>query len=82
MLILLIRGPKAPGNDIVVLTSIDDLIELWEVEVNTYDASKKEYFLMHATVMWTINDFSVYVNLSRWSTKVNGMSLYQGHLFF
>jgi hypothetical protein len=37
--------------------------------VPTYDAATKGYFTMRAALMWTINDFSAYGDLSGWSTK-------------
>ncbi|XP_061358748.1 uncharacterized protein LOC133302941 [Gastrolobium bilobum] len=68
---LLIPGPRAPGNDIDVYLQplIDELKELWEKGVETYDASVKETFQLHASILWTINDFPAYANLSGWSTK-------------
>jgi len=67
----LILGPRAPGNDIdVYLQSlIDELKELWDNGVESYDASMKETFQLHALILWTINDFLAYENLSGWSTK-------------
>lgn len=71
MLSLLIPSPKSPGNDIDVFLQplIDELKELWETGVNTYDAHRKETFNMRAVLMWTIQDFPAYANLSGWSTK-------------
>ena len=71
MMTLLIPGPKCPGNDIDVYLQpmIDELRELWEVGVETYDAYSKLNFRLHAAIMWTINDFPAYGNLSGWSTK-------------
>lgn len=68
MLSMIIPGPKAPGNDIDTYLQplIDDLKELWEVGVPTYDAYKKETFQLHASLLWTINDFPAYGNLSGW----------------
>ncbi|XP_015165497.1 uncharacterized protein [Solanum tuberosum] len=68
---LLIPGPKAPGNDIDVYLEplIDELRELWYYGVDTFDASRKENFCMRAALLWTINDFPAYANLSGWSTK-------------
>lgn len=37
--------------------------------VQTYDVSKEQYFRMHAAVLWTVNDFPAYGDLSGWSTK-------------
>ncbi|KAK2656071.1 hypothetical protein Ddye_009123 [Dipteronia dyeriana] len=63
---LIIPGPKIPGNDIDVYLRplIDELYELWENGVNTYDVSTNQNFQMNAAVIWTINDFPAYVNLS------------------
>ena len=48
MLFLLISGPRQPGNDIdIYLASlIVDLITLWEVGVQVYDAHKQELFTL------------------------------------
>ncbi|XP_074337458.1 uncharacterized protein LOC141674647 [Apium graveolens] len=59
--------PQEPGNDIdVYLQSlIDDLKKLWEEgEPNVYDAHTKSFFTLKAILMWTINDFPGYGNLS------------------
>src|SRR5262249_7218687 len=48
---------------------IEELKELWEERIETYDAYSQCNFMMRAAIMWTINDFSAYGNLSRWSTK-------------
>ncbi|KAL6312664.1 hypothetical protein AAG906_018929 [Vitis piasezkii] len=46
MLSLLIPGPTAPGNDIDIYLQplIDELNDLWDVGVETYDASTKQNF--------------------------------------
>ncbi|XP_073224719.1 uncharacterized protein [Cicer arietinum] len=71
ILSLLIPGPKGPGNklDIYMQPLVEELKELWEIGVKTFDACKKESFQMRAAIMWTINDFPAYANLSGWSTK-------------
>ncbi|XP_071909641.1 uncharacterized protein [Coffea arabica] len=71
MLCLLIDGPKAPGNDIHVYLQpvIDELNEFWDPGVPTYDAASKQMFYLRAALLWTINDFPAYGNLSGWSTK-------------
>ncbi|WMV19289.1 hypothetical protein MTR67_012674 [Solanum verrucosum] len=68
---LLIPGPQAPGKDIDVYLRplIDELKELWNDGVETFDASTGKCFKMHAAILWTINDFPAYGNLSGWSTK-------------
>ena len=48
---------------------IDELKDLWEIGVNTYDAYLRENFKLHAAILWTINDFPAYGNLSGWMTK-------------
>ena len=71
MMSLLIPDPKAPGRDIDVYLQplIEELKELWTDGIDTYDVSKKKTFSLHACVLWTINDFLAYDNLSSWSTK-------------
>ncbi|XP_056688291.1 uncharacterized protein [Spinacia oleracea] len=71
MLSLLIPGKSAPGINIDVYLKplVEELKQLWEFGAKTYDASKNEYFDMHAALLWTINDFPAYANLSGWSTK-------------
>ncbi|CAL2238708.1 unnamed protein product [Prunus armeniaca] len=66
MLTLLISDPKQPGNDIdIYLESlIDDLKSLWDEIGGVYDAHNGEYFTLRAALMWTINDFPAYGNLS------------------
>jgi len=68
---MLIPGPESPGNaiDVYLQPLIDELKELWKTGVCTFDASTKQNFMLHATLLWTINDFPAYGNLSGWSTK-------------
>ncbi|XP_020270916.1 uncharacterized protein LOC109846101 [Asparagus officinalis] len=71
MFSLLIPGPQSPGNNIDVFLQplIDDLKELWEVGLLTYDASSKQPFYVRAALHWTISDFPAFAMLSGWSTK-------------
>ncbi|XP_021823343.1 uncharacterized protein LOC110764642 [Prunus avium] len=71
MLTLLIPSPKQPGNDIYIYLAplIDDLKDLWNNGVKVYDAFSKEMFNLKSVLMWTVNDFPAYGNLSGWSTK-------------
>ncbi|XP_073103331.1 uncharacterized protein [Elaeis guineensis] len=71
MMTLLIPGPKCPENDIDVYLQplIEELKELWDIGVETYDAHTRQNFNLHAAVLWTINDFPAYGNLSGWMTK-------------
>ncbi|CAL9002128.1 unnamed protein product, partial [Prunus brigantina] len=43
---------------------IDDLKSLWDGIKGVYDAHNGEYFTLRAALMWTINDFPAYGNLS------------------
>lgn len=71
MLTLLIPGPKQPENDIDVYLEplVDDLKELWDNGVETYDAFSKSTFSLRVILMWTVNDFPAYGNLSCYITK-------------
>ncbi|XP_060969476.1 uncharacterized protein LOC133036762 [Cannabis sativa] len=68
---LLIPGPEAPGNNIDVYLEplIEELKDLWEIGVDTFDASTKKNFNLRASLLWTISDFPAYAKLSGWSTK-------------
>ncbi|XP_049345089.1 uncharacterized protein LOC125809514 [Solanum verrucosum] len=68
---MLIPGPNGPGNaiDTYLQPLIEELKELWEVGIETYDALAKKNFKLHASLLWTINDFPAYGNLSGWNTK-------------
>ena len=53
MLFLLIPSPHQSGNeiDIYLKPLVDELKELWEESVETYDAYNKEHFQMRATLL-------------------------------
>ncbi|CAL1411660.1 unnamed protein product [Linum trigynum] len=71
ILSMLIPGPESPGDaiDVYLQPLIEDLKDLWEEGVTTFDSSKRQNFHLRATLLWTINDFPAYANLSGWSTK-------------
>ncbi|XP_058774236.1 uncharacterized protein LOC131648500 [Vicia villosa] len=71
MLSLLIPGPFSPGNNIDVYLQplIEELKVLWDLGVETYDASLNQTFQIRAALLWTISDFPGYAMLSGWSTK-------------
>jgi len=48
---------------------MEELKELWEMGVETYDASTDKQFQMHAALLWTISDYPTYAMLSGCSTK-------------
>lgn len=70
MLVLLVQGPKQPGNDIDVFLQplVDDLQVLWN-GVETWDAYGKEKFDLHALLFNTINDWPALGNLSGQTVK-------------
>ncbi|KAL0560440.1 hypothetical protein IC582_000845 [Cucumis melo] len=68
---LLIPGPKSSGREIDVYLQplIEELKDLWTFEVRTYDSLTSQFFQLYAALLWTINDFPAYGDLSGWSTK-------------
>lgn len=70
MLSLLIPGPKSPGNELDVFLEplVEELEDLWEVRVETYNSHSRQKFNMKAVLLWTMSDFPAYGNLSGWST--------------
>ncbi|XP_020271111.1 uncharacterized protein LOC109846297 [Asparagus officinalis] len=71
ILSMLIPGSTGPGDaiDTYLQPLIEELKELWASGVRTYDVSLRQNFILRATLIWTINDFPAYANLSGWSTK-------------
>ncbi|CAH9127371.1 unnamed protein product [Cuscuta epithymum] len=67
---MLIPGPRSPGRniDIFLRPLIDELNMLWNVGVETWDACRKQNFMLRACLLWTISDFPAYGMLSGWST--------------
>ncbi|KAL0555887.1 hypothetical protein IC582_004388 [Cucumis melo] len=68
---LLIPGPKSPGREIDVYLQplIEELKDLWTFGVRTYDSLTGQFFQLYVALLWTINDFPAYGDLSGWSTK-------------
>ncbi|XP_024009593.1 uncharacterized protein LOC112084601 [Eutrema salsugineum] len=71
MLSLLIPGPQQPGNSIDVYLEplIDDLNQLWEKSVLTYDALSGTTFTLKAMLLWTISDLPASGNLAGCKVK-------------
>lgn len=67
MIIIGHRG-LANTSDIYLQHLVKELKQLW-VNVETYDASLRRNVFLWATLLWTINDFPAYANLSSWSMK-------------
>ncbi|CAM8990163.1 unnamed protein product [Rhodiola kirilowii] len=82
-LTILIPGPSNPKKclDIYLRPLIDDLVRLWNVGIDTYDANRKHSFTLRAALMWTVSDFPAYAMLSGWSTqgKLGCPLLYEKH---
>ena len=94
ILSLVIPCSTSPGIaiDVYLQPLVKELRELWDVGVQAYDASSKEIFQLRVALIWTINDFPVYADLSGWSTKgglaypsyaveINSRYLKNGHKF-
>ncbi|KAA0051087.1 transposase [Cucumis melo var. makuwa] len=66
MLSMLISEPKQLEDDIGTYLAplIEDLKLLWENGVECYDAYREEVFNLRSVLLWTINDFPAYGNLS------------------
>ncbi|XP_075670448.1 uncharacterized protein LOC142640260 [Castanea sativa] len=64
-------SPHQSGNeiDIYLKPLVDELKELWEEGVETYDAYSKEHFQMRATLLWTIHDYLGFDNVFGWRIK-------------
>ncbi|GJW20015.1 transposase, Ptta/En/Spm [Tanacetum coccineum] len=67
---LLIPGRNSPVQNIDVFLRplINELKDLYNVGVDTYDAYRRQNFRMKAILLWTVSDFPAYAMLSGWST--------------
>jgi len=70
ILSMIIPGKRAPGNDIDVYLQplIEELKELWNTGIKTFDSYGSEMFDMHAAILWTISDFPGIGTLFGWNT--------------
>ena len=62
----LIPGPRSLGKeiDLYLQPLIEELKELWTFGVRMYDCLTGQFFQLHAALLWTINDFLAYGDLS------------------
>lgn len=62
---MIIPSLTSLGNNIDVYLQplIEELNQLWENGVETYDVLLEQNFCLHATILWTINFFPTYVVL-------------------
>ncbi|XP_052732446.1 uncharacterized protein LOC128196244 [Vigna angularis] len=70
ILSMIIPSKQMPGNsiDVYLQPLVDELRELWNDGVETFDSSLNETFRMRAALMWTISDFPGLGILSGWNT--------------
>ena len=71
MLSLLIPGLTSLENniDVYLQSLVQELKELLDVGMETFDMSSNSSFQMHAALLWTINDFLAYGDILGLSTK-------------
>ena len=69
--IVIVLGPRNPKDklDAYLQPLISKLQALWKIGVETYDISRKQNFMLRATLLWTISDFPAYSMISGWSTS-------------
>ncbi|WVZ04227.1 hypothetical protein V8G54_025033 [Vigna mungo] len=69
----IILGKQAPGNDIDVYLQplIEELKELWNIGIKTFDSYGNEVFDMRAAILWTISDCPGLGTLSGWNTHTS-----------
>ncbi|KAL6198432.1 hypothetical protein ACLB2K_028221 [Fragaria x ananassa] len=70
-LTLMVPGPYSPGKclDVYMRPLIDELQELWENGLPTFDRHVQTSFMMKAAVIFIISDFPAYEMLSGQQTK-------------
>ena len=67
MMLVLIQGPKQPGNDIDVYLRplVEKLLQLWNGKGGrVWDEEDQQEFDLHALLFVTINDWPALSNLS------------------
>ena len=69
-LTVIVPGPENPKEKLNVFLQplIEELKELWEVGVESYEIFMKQNFQLRVAFMWTISDFPAYSMLSGWTT--------------
>ncbi|XP_058751372.1 uncharacterized protein LOC131624455 [Vicia villosa] len=65
----MIHSAFVPRAYVYLQPLIEELKELWESGIETYDSSMNQTFQMCAALLWTISDYPAYAMLSGWSTK-------------
>ena len=69
-LTVLVPGKYSPGKwlDVYMRPLIDELLQLYENGIHTFDRYSKTYFFMRATVLFTVTDFPAYGMMSGQTT--------------
>jgi len=67
---LLIPVPKnlKENLDIYMQPLIEELVQLWNEGIITYDVLLRQNFLMKVVILWTVSDCPTYDILSGWMT--------------
>ena len=63
-----VDNPCGNDTDVYLKPLIDDLQRLWE-RFQCYDAYKKETFMLREVLLWMVNEFPTYGNLSSHCVK-------------
>ncbi|XP_019432851.1 PREDICTED: uncharacterized protein LOC109339789 [Lupinus angustifolius] len=73
ILSMIIPDKHTPGNniDVYIHPLVENLKELWNDGVETFDSSSNETFRMWVSLLWTISDFHGLGILSGWITHTN-----------
>ena len=71
LLALLIPDLHAPERDIDIFLEplIEELQYLWEEGCEMYDYVARGIFRMHVALLWIVNNFFAYGDISRWCIK-------------
>ena len=72
MMLVLIQGPRQPGNDIDVYLRplVEELLQLWDkAGVRVWDEHEQTEFNLRALLFVTINDLPALSNLSGQTNK-------------
>ncbi|KAL0354251.1 UNVERIFIED_CONTAM: hypothetical protein Sangu_1006400 [Sesamum angustifolium] len=61
-LTMVIPRPSNPKHhiDVYLEQLIEELLQLWHIGVLTHDHARNQAFMMHAALMWTVNDLHAY----------------------
>ncbi|CAN6704834.1 unnamed protein product [Malus baccata var. baccata] len=69
MLTLLMSEDLGKSINVYLRPLVNELKDLWENGVRTYDKYTRQMFTMRAAVMWTVHDFPAYAMVFGWMTK-------------